>query len=82
MRFTNLSVDFCDDDQLHRKVLSAYSHLWDLINNNKDQLSGEMWSWKYENGFKAVPFSAYSSTESDIRQLWSLAFLAVRQESL
>ncbi|PVI04049.1 hypothetical protein DM02DRAFT_726131 [Periconia macrospinosa] len=73
--------DFCNDDTLRKKVISAYNHLWDLIDANRAELSGEVWSWKYDNGFQAVPFSAYSDTESDIRQLWSLTFLAVKRKT-
>ncbi|KAF2249270.1 hypothetical protein BU26DRAFT_315596 [Trematosphaeria pertusa] len=74
--------DFCNDGNLQKKVLTAYNHLWDLINANSDQLSGEMWSWKYDNGFQVVPFSSYSTTESDIRQLWSLTFLAIHWDNV
>lgn len=74
-------LEFCSNDSLHQKVLSAYNHLWDVIDNNRDQLSGEVWSWQYDNGFKVVPFDALSTTESDIRQLWSLTFLAVQRQS-
>ncbi|KAF2183181.1 glycogen debranching enzyme [Zopfia rhizophila CBS 207.26] len=73
--------DFCNDDSLHRKVLSAYKHLWDLIDNNSAQLSGEVWSWTYNDGFKAEPLGAFTPTESDIRQLWSLTFLAIHREN-
>lgn len=76
-----LITDFCKDETLHKKILSAYDHLWDLIDANRAQLSGEVWSWKYDNGYQAVPFSMYSDTESDIRQLWSLTFLAIKREA-
>jgi hypothetical protein len=64
-------------------VLSAYGHLWDLIDTNGAQLNSEVWSWKYESGtgFVYVPLGAYVPTESNIRQLWSLAFLSMRRES-
>ncbi|KAJ4304686.1 hypothetical protein N0V90_000213 [Kalmusia sp. IMI 367209] len=73
--------DFCDQ-KLHDKVQDAYSTLWDTINKNRAQLSGEVWSWKYDNGYEAVPLSAFSTTESDIVQLWSLTFLAIHQEKV
>ncbi|RYP03266.1 hypothetical protein DL764_005259 [Monosporascus ibericus] len=78
--------EFCLDSELHGKVLSAYNHLWDLIDANSANLSGEVWSWVYEDGkFSPTPLGALppppgtNPTESDIRQLWSLAFLAVKR---
>jgi len=66
---------------LLNKVRSAYDRLWDLIEANSAQLSSEVWSWNYDNEFKAIPLGSIISTESNIRQLWSLAFLAVKRES-
>lgn len=78
--------DFCDDDDVHGQVLKAYNHLWDIIDDNTEQLSSEVWSWKYEDDkFKAIPLGELppppgsSPTESNIRQLWSLTFLAVKR---
>ncbi|AEO67894.1 uncharacterized protein THITE_2049447 [Thermothielavioides terrestris NRRL 8126] len=75
---------FCRDKPLREKVRAAYHRLWDLIEANAAQSSEEMWTWRWDpqSGFVAVPFSDVSSTESDVRQLWSLAFLAVRREDL
>lgn len=79
--------DFCHDSALYNKVTTAYTHLWSLIDANSAQLSGEVWSWIYQDGFQVEPLGALppppgtSPTESDIRQLWSLTFLAVHQES-
>jgi hypothetical protein len=61
-------------------VLSAYSRLWDLIEDNESQLSSEVWSWNYDNGYQATPLGTFVATESNIRQLWSLTFLAVRRQ--
>ncbi|KAF2199515.1 glycogen debranching enzyme [Delitschia confertaspora ATCC 74209] len=73
--------DFCTNTPLHTKVLSAYNHLWDLIDNNQAQLSSEVWSWKYQDeDFHVEPLGAFGATESDVRQLWSLTFLAVRRK--
>jgi hypothetical protein len=73
--------DFCNDSQLYNKVLAAYNSLWDTIDANRDQLSHEVWSWSYNGGqYQAVPLGAITSTESNIRQLWSLTFLAVHRE--
>lgn len=74
--------DFCSQD-LHDKVKKAYTALWDTIDNNRAQLSGEVWSWKYENNkYQPIPLSAFSSTESNIVQLWSLTFLAVHRQQV
>ncbi|OAK99485.1 hypothetical protein IQ06DRAFT_294810 [Phaeosphaeriaceae sp. SRC1lsM3a] len=73
--------DFCTNTQLHSKVLTAYSSLWDTLEANRAQLSHEVWSWAYnDDKFQAVPLGAVTSTESNIRQLWSLTFLAVHRE--
>ncbi|KAL1600475.1 hypothetical protein SLS60_006861 [Paraconiothyrium brasiliense] len=73
--------DFCNQD-LRSKVRNAYEALWETINENRAQLSGEVWSWQYNNGYQPVPLSAFSTTESDIIQLWSLTFLAVHQQNV
>ena len=74
-------TDFCNETGLYDKVLSAYVYLWDLIEKNEAQLSSEVWSWSYDNGFVATPLGSIVSTESNIRQLWSLTFLAVRKDT-
>lgn len=82
--------DFCNDDSVYNNVLAAYNHLWDVIDANKQYLSSEVWSWQYRNGqFNFIELGALppppgvNPTESNIRQLWSLTFLAVtRDESL
>lgn len=82
--------DFCSDSSVRGNVLAAYNHLWDLIDENKSHLSSEVWSWQYKGGnFDFIelgdlpPPPGLNPTESDIRQLWSLTFLAVtRDESL
>ncbi|RMY99509.1 hypothetical protein D0862_07096 [Hortaea werneckii] len=83
------SPTFCTDAPVYENVLAAYNHLWDLIEANAEQLSSEVWSWLYEQGFVFEPLGALpppagqSPTESNIRQLWSLTFLAVtRNEDL
>lgn len=73
-------LDFCSTD-LRTKVLSAYNRLWDTIEANTAQLSHEVWTWSYSGGkYQAVPLGAVTSTESNVRQLWSLTFLAVHRE--
>lgn len=81
---------FCADAAVYSNVRAAYNHLWDLIAANTASLSSEVWSWVYRDGeFILEPLGALapplgaSPTESDVRQLWSLTFLAVgRDESL
>ncbi|KAJ8108347.1 hypothetical protein OPT61_g8238 [Boeremia exigua] len=73
--------DFCSDEALYSKVLSAYNRLWDIIEANESQLSSEVWSWNYDNGFQATPLGTFVPTESNIRQLWSLTFLAVGRQN-
>lgn len=75
---------FCQDQEVHDKVLSAYNRLWDVIEDNTELLSGEVWSWRYEDDkFVPIALGALNPTESNVRQLWSLTFLAVRRnESL
>lgn len=78
---SSTTPDFCADEALHSKVVSAYNRLWDVIDANTAILSGEVWSWRYVDGegFVALPLGELSATESNIRQLWSLTFLAVRR---
>nr|OQO17228.1 hypothetical protein B0A51_15416 [Rachicladosporium sp. CCFEE 5018] len=85
-RCTSSSVpDFCSDSIVSANALAAYNHLWDLIDSKSDLLSSEVWSWEYNDGFEAFPLGALpppagsNPTESDIRQLWSLTFLAVKR---
>ncbi|KAK5125309.1 hypothetical protein LTR85_000418 [Meristemomyces frigidus] len=79
--------DFCSDSTVYTNVLAAYNHLWDVIEANAPNLSTEVWSWRYLNDeFSFVPLGSLppppglSPTESDIRQLWSLTFLAVGRD--
>lgn len=72
--------DFCSTP-LRQKVVSAYNQLWDTIEANTPQLSHEVWTWEYSGGkYAAVPLGAVTSTESNVRQLWSLTFLGVGRE--
>jgi hypothetical protein len=79
--------DFCSNDAVHSNVLAAYNHLWDTIEANSENLSSEVWSWTYSDGdFQFTPLGALpppagqNPTESDIVQLWSLTFLAVKRD--
>ena len=81
VRPTDSTAEFCTQDTFG-KVKQAYQKLWETIDKNRAQLSAEVWSWKYDNGYQAVPLSAFSTTESNIIQLWSLTFLATHREDV
>ncbi|CAE7014014.1 hypothetical protein P3342_003871 [Pyrenophora teres f. teres] len=72
--------EFCKDATVHSKIVSAYNQLWSSIDANRDQLSHEVWSWTYDNGFKTTQLGDLTATESNIRQLWSLTFLAIKKK--
>jgi hypothetical protein len=87
---TNTTVPaFCDDESVYGAVEDAYNTLWDVLETNQDLLQSEVWSWIYEGDdsdgdFKQVPLGVLppppgeaGGTESNVRQLWSLCFLAV-----
>ncbi len=80
---------WCGMSNVYGNVRKAYNVLWDSIEANSAQLQGEVWSWTYSNatGFVTTPLGALppppgvsSGTESDVRQLWSLTFLAVKRD--
>ena len=81
--------DFCGESSVYGTVKRAYNTLWTNIESNRRLLQGEVWSWTYSNssGYKDVqlgslppPPGVSSGTESNVRQLWSLTFLAVRRD--
>ncbi|KAL4731190.1 hypothetical protein ACLX1H_000151 [Fusarium chlamydosporum] len=80
--------EFCSDDGVHTALKRAYNHLWDIIENNSERLQSEVWSWSYskKGGYRFAPLGTLppppglgSGTESNVRQLWSLTFLAVKR---
>lgn len=78
--------EFCSDQSVYGNVKSAYNELWNSIEANAEHLSTEVWSWTYEDGkFKYIDLGALpppdgsNPTESDIVQLWSLTFLAIKR---
>ncbi|KAB5515184.1 glycogen debranching enzyme [Coniochaeta sp. 2T2.1] len=74
-------LEWCGNGELRDKVVRAYNVLWDTIERNGAELSSEVWSWTWEgDGFRVTPFGELSTTESDVVQLWSLTFLAVRRD--
>ncbi|KAK4552476.1 hypothetical protein LTR86_010319 [Recurvomyces mirabilis] len=85
---TTPAPDFCADQIVRTNALAAYNHLWDLIEANSENLSSEVWSWMYSGGtFESIPLGSLppppgqSPTESDVRQLWSLTYLAVTRDT-
>lgn len=75
---------FCSNEGVYTALKTAYNKLWDIIEDNSQQLESEVWSWTYSGGangtekdFKFSPLGASGGTESDVRQLWSLTFLSV-----
>jgi hypothetical protein len=47
---------FCADDSVYGNVKAAYNELWNTIEQNESQLSGEVWSWVYrDGGFQVTP---------------------------
>lgn len=82
---------FCTDDAVYGNVKGAYNALWDNLEQNDQYLAQEVWSWEYrDDDFQFTPLGSLppppgvsGGTESNIRQLWSLTFLAVeRNEAL
>ncbi|OIW28633.1 hypothetical protein CONLIGDRAFT_598229 [Coniochaeta ligniaria NRRL 30616] len=74
-------LGWCGDETVKGKVARAYNVLWDTIEANQAYLSSEVWSWTFREGvFEVTPFGELSTTESDVVQLWSLTFLAVRRD--
>ncbi|KIV79600.1 hypothetical protein PV11_07151 [Exophiala sideris] len=81
---------WCTTPSVYNNVKLAYNVLWDSIEANSAQLQGEVWSWTYSNstGFVTTqlgdlppPPGVGAGTESDVRQLWSLTFLAVKRNT-
>lgn len=50
---------FCTNRTIYDNVVEAYNVLWDSIERNKQFLSSEVWSWKYQDGkFVQYPLGA------------------------
>lgn len=63
-RCRNEQLAFCADADLHKRVLEAYNHLWDLIGANREHLSSEVWSWVFKDGdFQYTPLGALPPPE-------------------
>ncbi|KIW91128.1 uncharacterized protein Z519_08022 [Cladophialophora bantiana CBS 173.52] len=86
---TSAAPAWCSVSSVYNNVIRAYNVLWDSIEANSAQLQGEVWSWTFNNstgsfvttplGVLPPPPGVGAGTESDIRQLWSLTFLAVKR---
>ena len=76
------------------KLKKAYTRVWNAIDANKEHLSAEVWSWKWDENaggegkgdFVYVPLShqptpdGSGQTESNAVQLWSLTLLALERK--
>jgi len=79
--------DYCSNTVVYNNVKNAYNVLWDVIEANRKYLSDEVWTWVYKD--QEYHHTALSSlvpppgidrpAESNIIQLWSLTFLAVKR---
>lgn len=86
---SSLIPDFCNDTSVYNNVKNAYNALWDVMQENEDVLSNEVWSWTYDQAderFRYIdlgqlpPPPGNNPTESNAVQLWSLTFLAVKRD--
>jgi hypothetical protein len=79
--------DFCSNTVVYNNVKNAYNALLDNIEKNEEYLSDEVWPWRCEDmkfkhtslGSLPPPPGVGEIAESDVIQLWSLAFLAVKR---
>ena len=84
---STVKPDFCTNKVVYKNLKDAYNALWDSIEENEEYLSDEVWSWVYEDGeFRHAslgslppPPGVGGAAESDVVQLWSLSFLAVKR---
>ncbi|EGX94138.1 putative lipoprotein [Cordyceps militaris CM01] len=90
---TSQPAAFCLDVSVYGALRAAYNRIWDVIEDNQSTLQSEVWSWTYSpnstrrDGFTYAPLGvlppppgAGAGTESDVRQLWSLVFLAMSRD--
>lgn len=60
-------------------LLAAQRTLWRGIDAAAAMRSSELWSWRYDNGFRVAPFGTGTDvTEANAAQLWSSVYLAVK----
>lgn len=56
---------FCSDTALHSRIVQAYNHLWDMIEQNRDHLGSEVWSWVFRDGdYVCTPLGALPDLDS------------------
>ncbi|CAI6334316.1 unnamed protein product [Periconia digitata] len=80
--------DFCNDETVYQNVKAAYNAVWDSLQECDDFLEDEVWSWQYTDGkFVHTPLGSLppppgvsGTVESDVVQLWSLTFLALKRD--
>jgi hypothetical protein len=79
--------DYCSNTVVYNNVKNAYNVLWDVIETNRKYLSDEVWTWVYKDqqyhhaalSSLEPPPGIDSPAESNIIQLWSFTFLAVKR---
>lgn len=72
---------FCGDDSVYGNVKAAYNELWDVIEQNESQLSGEVWSWVYrDGGFQVTPLGVLPPPGGGSQTGKLLAFLSPLDE--
>lgn len=66
---------FCADDSVYGNVKAAYNELWNTIEQNESQLSGEVWSWVYrDGGFQVTPLGVLPAPGGGSQTGMSFAF--------
>lgn len=63
---------------------TTQASLWNAIDAGRSVQSSELWSWRYDGGYKIAPFGASGADadESNAAQLWSTVYLAVKRPTV
>lgn len=63
---------------------ATQASLWTAIDAGRSVQSSELWSWRYDGGYKIAPFGASGADadESNAAQLWSTVYLAVKRPTV
>ena len=61
------------------RLRASQTCLWQAIDAGRSVQSSELWSWRYQDGYRIAPFGASGADadESNAAQLWSTVFLAL-----
>lgn len=65
---------------VRERLVAAQRTLWAAIDAAATMRNSELWSWRYDGGYRVQPFGASraDADESNAAQLWSSVYLAVR----